>query len=380
MIIHLDADAFYVSVEQAERPELRGKPVAVGGERRGIIASASYEARALGVYTPMPSAHARKLCPELIIIRGSMEKYGRVSKRMFAIIEDFTPYIERTSIDEGYFEVSGHRSLTPRQIGEQIKARLRAELGITVSLGIGSSKLVAQIASKLRKPDALVEVPRGGERDFLAPLECRWLPGIGPKFAERLRMFDLHLVREIATAPFPLLIQAAGNEARRLRAYAEGRDERPLLLEHDDAKSYGTQETFDQNIANRESVHAILIRMADRLMARVREDGKTIRTVTVKVRYPNFRECAHSLTLGAATDLETDIYPYLGTLLDGAWKERLALRLASLRFSQVGPPIRQAELPLGERGIERARQTDASRLLDQLHAMGLPLTRGHDLD
>src|SRR5687768_1428962 len=269
MIIHLDADAFYVSVEQAERPELRGKPVAVGGERRGIIASASYEARALGVYTPMPSANARKLCPELIIIRGSMEKYGRISKRMFEIIEDFTPLIERTSIDEGYFEVSGHRSLKPREIAEQIKARLRAELGITVSLCIGTNKLVAQIASKLRKPDALVEVARGGERDFLAPLESRWLPGVGPKFAERLRMFDLHLVRDIVAAPFPLLMQAAGNDARRLRLHAEGEDDRAIILERDEAKSYGTQETFDENIADREPVRAILIRMADRLMARV---------------------------------------------------------------------------------------------------------------
>src|SRR4051794_25865640 len=131
MIIHLDADAFYVSVEQAERPELRGKPVAVGGERRGIIASASYEARRLGIYTPMPGAKARKICPDLILLRGDMQKYARVSHQMFAIVEDFTPEIERTSIDEGYFDVSGHRTLLPREIAEQMKARIQAELGIT---------------------------------------------------------------------------------------------------------------------------------------------------------------------------------------------------------------------------------------------------------
>lgn len=379
MIIHLDADAFYVSVEQAERPELRGRPVAVGGERRGIIASASYEARARGVYTPMPSAKARQICPELIMIRGAMEKYARVSKRMFEIVEDFTPLVERTSIDEGYFDVSGHRTLNPRAISEQIKARLRAELGITVSLGVGVNKLVAQIASKLRKPDALVEVQAGREREFIEPLECRWLPGVGPKLAERLRMFEVRFVRDIAAVPFPVLVQAAGSYAEQLRAYAEGRDDRPVIGDRDDAKSYGMQETFDKNIADRKFLDAILIGMADRLMARVREDAKAIRTITVKVRYPDFRDCSHSLTLEAATDLETDVYPYLAPLLDGAWRKRLSLRLVSLRFSHVGPRAFQPELALDHGGTRQSRQTHAARLLDQLHALGLPLTRGHDL-
>lgn len=379
VLIHLDADAFYVSVEQAERPELRGRVVAVGGDARGIIASASYEARRLGIYTPMPGARARKICPDLILIRPDMEKYARVSRRMFAIVEDFTPEVERTSIDEGYFDVSGHRRLTPREIAEQMKARIGAELGITVSLGIGASKLVSQIASKLHKPDALVEVPRGTEREFIAPLEVHWLPGVGEKLAAKLRELGLRLVRDVAGAPRELLVQAAGSYTERLQAYANGLDDRPLIIERDDAKSYGMQDTFDANVNDTDALLATLRTMADKLMASVRADAKAIRTVTVKVRYPDFRDASHATTLTLPTDLETDIYPHLGPLLSGAWKERLPLRLVSLRFSNVVEPVVQSELALDPEAKRRAKQHDAARVLDELRAKALPISRGHSL-
>jgi len=379
MIIHLDADAFYVAVEQAERPELRSLPVAVGGERRGIIASASYEARRRGVYTPMPSVQARKLCPELIMVRGDMAKYAAVSRSMFTIAEDFTPFVERTSIDEGYFDVAGHRTLTPREISEQMKSRIRAELGISVSLGIGTSKLIAQIASKLRKPDALVEVPAGTERNFLAPLEAHWLPGVGPKLAARLREFGFRKVEDVAEAPLAHLVQAAGNDAARLQAYAQGFDDRPVHVDRDDAKSYGVQDTFGENVSDREFVLSALRTMADGLMARARRDGKAARTVTVKVRYPDFQDCSHALTLKQPTDLETDIYPCLAGLLRGAWKERRPLRLVGLRLTNITEPCFQRELPLDTSSVRHERQEAAARLLDTLRARNLPLTRGHEL-
>jgi len=378
-IIHLDADAFYVSVELLDRPDLRGRPVAVGGERRGIIASASYEARKRGVYTPMPSAQARKVCPELIMIRGDMGKYATVSRQMFAIAEDFTPLVERTSIDEGYFEVSGHRTLSPLAIARAMKERIGTELGITVSLGIGTSKLIAQIASKLRKPDALIEVPPGTEREFIAPLEAHWLPGVGAKLAARLREHALRLVRDVAEAPLSLLTQAAGNYAAQLGGYARGCDDRPVIVDRDEAKSYGTQDTFNANISDREALLATLRSMAGRLMAKVRGDGKAARTVTVKVRYPDFRDCSHALTLSQPTDLETDVYPHLPALLRGAWKERLPLRLVSLRLTNITEPAFQAELPLDASAIRRAKQRDAARLLDTLRAQSLPVMRGHEL-
>ena len=329
MLIHLDADAFYVSVEQAERPELRGKAVAVGGLHRGIIASASYEARRTGVYTPMPSAKARQICPGLIMIRGDMAKYSDYSRRMFDIVEDFTPVIERTSIDEGYFDVSGHRTLTPIEIGRQMKERIRSELGITVSLGIASNKLVAQIASKLRKPDALVEVPAGTEREFLAPLESNWLPGVGAKLGARLREIGLKHVCDVAIAPLEMLTSVAGTYASRLQTLANGIDDREVIVEHEDAKSYGMQDTFGEDLRDAASVLPILQGMADKLMGRVRSDGKAIRTITVKVRYLDFTDTSHGFTLPLATNLETDIYPHLKDLLRGAWTREEPIRLAS---------------------------------------------------
>jgi len=378
-IIHLDADAFYVSVELLTRPELRGLPVAVGGERRGIIASASYEARRRGVYTPMASTQARKVCPELIMLRGDMRKYATVSRKMFAIAEDFTPWVERTSIDEGYFDVSGHRTLPPLEIAREMKERIRAELGITVSLGVGTSKLISQIASKLRKPDALVEVAAGTERAFIAPLEAHWLPGVGAKLATRLREHGLRLVRDVAEAPLSLLTQAAGSYAPQLQAYACACDERPVTVDQDEAKSYGVQDTFNENVSDRESLLATLRGMADGLMAKVRADGKAARTVTVKVRYPDFRDCSHALTLPQPTDLETDVYPHLVALLRGAWKERLPLRLVSLRLSNITEPAFQGELLLDASSVRRAKQHDAAKLLDALRARSLSLIRGHEL-
>lgn len=379
MLIHLDADAFYVSVEQAERPELRGKAVAVGGLHRGIIASASYEARRFGVYTPMPSAKARQVCPGLIMVRGNMAKYSQYSHRMFDIVEDFTPIIERTSIDEGYFDVSGHRTLKPIEIARQMKERIRSEIGITVSLGIASNKLVAQVASKLKKPDALIEVPAGTEREFLAPLESHWLPGVGAKLGARLREIGLTHIRDVAVAPPELLASVAGSYASRLQILATGIDDREVIVEHDDAKSYGMQDTFGEDLRDAASVLPILQGMADKLMSRVRADEKAIRTVTVKVRYPDFTDTSHGITLPQATNLETDIYPHLKALLRGAWTRREPIRLASLRFSNVTEPVFQAELLLDEKASQRSKQHEIARLLDEMRAKSLPVKRGHSL-
>ncbi len=379
MIIHLDADAFYASVEQVENPALRGKAMAVGGIHRGIIASATYEARARGVYTPMPTAKALTVCPELILVRGDMRKYSDYSRRMFAIIEDFTPIIERTSIDEGYFDVGGHRTLAPSEIAIRIKARVREELGLTVSLGIATNKLVSQIAAKLRKPDALVEVPPGGERDFLAPLESRWLPGVGAKAYERLKAHGLLTVADVADAPADLLVRAAGSFAAHLRASAMGIDERAVETERDDAKSYSVQDTFSENLPDAEPVLATLHTMADKLMAAVRADGKAIRTVTVKVRYPDFTDSSHATTLDTPSDLETDLYPLLPKLLDGAWTKREPLRLVSLKLGNVVAPSTQIELALDATANFRSKQRKAAHLLDALRAKSLPLTRGHSL-
>jgi hypothetical protein len=189
-IVHLDADAFFASVEQAADPRLRGKPIAVGGEKRGIIASASYEARKFGVYTPMPTVRARKLCPKLIVLPGDFDRYEDFSRWMFSYAYDFTPDVEQTSIDEGYFDLTGARK-APAEIALIIRKAIGQSLKISVSEGIGINKLVSQIASKLNKPAAFVEVPPGQEIAFLHPLANKWLPGIGPKAAVRLNAAGL---------------------------------------------------------------------------------------------------------------------------------------------------------------------------------------------
>src|SRR5215467_1279216 len=189
-IVHLDADAFFASVEQAADPRLRGKPIAVGGEKRGIVASASYEARKFGIYTPMPTILARRLCPRLILLPGDFEKYELFSRLMFSYAYDFTPDVEIGSIDEGYFDLTGVRK-SPVEIAETIRRAIRQSLKLSVSEGIASNKLVSQIASKLKKPSAFQFVPAGNEAGFLSPLASKWLPGIGPKTALQLNSAGL---------------------------------------------------------------------------------------------------------------------------------------------------------------------------------------------
>lgn len=210
-IVHLDADAFFASVEQAADSRLRGKAVAVGGEKRGIIASASYEARKFGVFTPMPTVRARKLCPKLIVLPGDFEKYERFSQWMFSYAYDFTPDVEQSSIDEGYFDLTAVRKPAV-EVATTIRDAIGQALKISVSEGIGVNKLVSQIASKLNKPAAFTNIPAGDEISFLHPLPNKWLPGIGPKNAERLNAAGLAMIGQIAHTPVDLLELLLGRQ------------------------------------------------------------------------------------------------------------------------------------------------------------------------
>src|SRR5262245_57193048 len=283
-IVHLDADAFFASVEQAADPRLRGKPVAVGGEKRGIIASASYEARRFGVFTPMPTVRARKLCPRLIVLPGDFDKYEQFSRWVFAYAYDFTPDVEIASIDEGYFDLSGARK-SPVEIAQMIRRAIGQSLKISVSEGIASNKLVSHIASKLHKPGAFERVAAGQEIPFLHPLPNRWLPGVGPKTAVRLNAAGLARIGQIAATPFEMLERFLGKLSQSLKEFSNGIDEQPIVPACAPAKSYGHQETFSADTIDEEFVDALLHRTADQLMAKVRADRKSIRTVTVKVRY-----------------------------------------------------------------------------------------------
>lgn len=379
-IVHLDADAFFVSVEQAADARLRGKPVAVGGQQRGIIASASYEARQMGVYTPMPTVRAKQLCPRLIVLPGDYDRYELFSRWMFAYAFDFTPEVEVTGIDEGYFDLSGARK-PALEIARTIRQAIGQKLKISVSEGIATSKLISQIASKCRKPHGFVSVLPGQELDFLHPLPNKWLPGISPKTALRLDAAGLREIRHIAHTPPELLELLLGSQAARVREYANGIDERPLIVTREAPKSFGEQETFTTDLTDEDYLEAVLRRMADRLFAKVREEGKCIRTVTVRVRYNDMSEDQRSESLTEPTDLETDLYSRLRPMLRQAWKRRVSLRLVSLKLSNLYAGHRQGELGLDDRPDLNPARRNLARTVDALrreHGESVVL-RAHDL-
>ena len=381
MIVHLDADAFFASVEQAADPKLRGKAIAVGGEKRGIIASASYEARKLGIYTPMPTARARKLCPRLIVIPGDFEKYEQFSRFMFSYAFDFTPHVEIASIDEGYFDLTSNQKKCPVEVASTIRKAIAQSLKISVSEGIASNKLVSQVASKLNKPACFLEVPAGTEREFLSPLPNRWLPGVGPKLSSILNSAGLCLIEQIGSTPTDLLSLIVGSYAPRLKEFANGIDERPVVVDKPDATTYGEQQTFGQDVTDEAFVLATLRGMADRLMAKAREDGKSVRTVALRLRYNDMDEVTRSVSVDEPTDLENDVYPLLPGMLKRAWERRVSIRLVGLKLSNIYDGIFHCELPLDADSRRRDGQRKLAGVIDHLRREydSSAAMRGHDL-
>ena len=380
-IVHLDADAFFVSCEQALDPSLRGKKCAVGGTTRGIIASASYEARAVGVYTPMPTTKALQVCPDLVLIHSTPGLYGRVSRRVFDLCETLTPHVERRSIDEGYLDVGPCCFRSQDELEARIRAlnaSIAAELGISVSWGLATNKLIAGIASKLRKPKAFIIVPPGGEGAFLAPLGVGKLPGIGAKTEPRLQAAGLRTVADLLAAPEALLRQFFGDSFREIRAMARGEDDSPVETVEWEAKSYSQQETFAHDVADFSEIERVAKRMVDELVPKLREDGKCARTITVKIRYPGMEDFSAGHSLPTASDLETDFYPQIAPLLRATWKQKRPLRLVCVRFSQVESPVRQLELFGAAQSEKRHKLAAAVDALKRSKGDGA-VTRGHQL-
>ena len=366
-IVHLDADAFFVSCELALRPELRGTKCAVGGRERGIISSASYEARACGVYTPMPTQRALKVCPDLIMLPHTSGLYGRMSQQMFDICETLTPIVQRRSIDEGYLDLGPCGFATTGEVEARVhalQARLWADLQVPVSFGLATNKLVAQIASKLRKPRGFVVVEPGMEAKFLAPLPIGKIPGVGPKTeASLVEQHGIRLIGDVLTKSERELQSIFGDGWAGMVATARGEDYRAVETEHDDAKSYSQQETFGRDIGEFAEIERVGKRMGDELLPKIREDKKRVRTMTVKVRYPDFTQESHGRSLATASDLEAPFYPLVAPLLRAAWKKKRPLRLVSVRFSTVEDSAVQLEM-FAESDEKRRR---LAGVLDQLN-------------
>ena len=368
-IVHLDADAFFVAVEQALDPSLRGKLVAVGGRERGIIASASYEARARGVYTPMPTAQALKICPELILVGHGSGHYGEFSRRMFEICETLTPVVQRNSVDEGYLDLGpcGFKSLA--EIERRVRAiqqRIWDELQITASFGVATNKLVSAIASKANKPRGFTIVLPGTEAEFLSPLKINVIPGVGKKSEVRLAEAGIRLVSDLFSRSESELRALFGRDWSEMLAMGRGEDHRPVETEHEDTKSYSQQETFAQDIGDFAEIERIAKRMIDELMPAIRADGKYVRTMTVKVRYPGMEDSVCGRSLAEATNLEAPFYPLVTPFLKEAWTKRRPLRLVSVRFSGVEEPAAQLEL-FGQTEEKKRR---LAAVLDQLNKGG----------
>lgn len=365
-IVHLDADAFFVACEQTRDPSLRGKRCAVGGRGRGIISSASYEARACGVYTPMPTSRAIAVCPDLIVIPHTSGLYREMSRRMFELCERLTPLIQRNSIDEGYLDLSPCGYATPGVLERRVRtlqAQMWDELGLPVSFGIAANKLVAQIASKLNKPRGFVVVPAGTEAEFLAPLSIGRMPGIGGKTEAALAVEGIRRVSDLFGKSSHELKRIFGMDWSGMLARGRGEDDRPVEVEPGDAKSYSQQETFGENIGDFDEIVRRVKGMIDDLMPKIREDGKRVRTMTIKVRYPDFSQSTQGHSIEEATDLENVFCAWAEPLLRSAWTKRRPLRLVSVRFSNV----EDADLQLDMFAQDEERRRRLAKALDNLN-------------
>jgi DNA polymerase-4 len=342
IVAHLDLDAFFAAVEELENPELRDVPLVVGGDPRGrgVVATANYNARAFGIHSAMSCAEALRRCPHAVFVRPRHGLYREYSNAVWSAVGDVVPTLERTGLDEGYLDV-GEVTLDflgARRVAEAVQAAVRGATSLTCSLGVATCKVVAKVASDRRKPGGLVVVPAGREAWFLAPFPVRRLPGVGPRAEARLTAAGIETIgalAELSDADLRALLP--GKVGRLLRDRARGIDPRPLELDVA-AVSISVEETFERDLADRERLHEELRRMSARVAERLGRTGDAARTVTTKVRYPDFSIRSRSVTLVAGVDDAETIAEHACRLLDRALEDRPgALRLVGVTVSNLEP-------------------------------------------
>lgn len=338
-IIHADLDAFFASVEQRDNPHLRGKPVVVGGPpgARGVVAAASYEARRFGVRSAMPMSRALRLCPQAVRVSPRFHRYAEVSRQVMAIFRSVTPLVEPLSLDEAFLDVTvqaaGYGG--PEALARHLKERVRRETGLTVSIGVGSNKTVAKIASDMGKPDGLVVVPAGEEAAFLAPLPVRALWGIGLKTEARLAEAGIRTVGDLAAAEPELAARLLGSRAPLFQAMACGRDDRPVETMHE-RKSVGAESTFPRDLPDGPELRRRLREMAGEVARRLRAEGVKAGTITLKLRYADFRTVTRQRTLPVPTDEAEEVARAAEALLDALPAGRQGAAAPGDRFRLLG--------------------------------------------
>lgn len=351
-VLHVDMDAFYAAVEQRDRPSLRGQPVIIGadprgGAGRGVVSTASYEARRFGVRSAMPISQAYRLCPQGQYLAPDMEKYGRVSEQVMAIVRSLTDQVEPVSIDEAFVDVSDARRIlgSGESAARRLKEEIRSATALTASVGVAASKLVAKVASDIRKPDGLVVVPPGTEAAFLAPLPIRRLWGVGPKMEERLLVAGVHTIGDLASLAPAALERRLGTHGHDLQLLARGIDDRPVVSNPGEAKSVGHEHTYDTDTADVGRLRRTLLDLADGVARRLRSQGLRGRTVTLKYRDETFRTLTRASTLASATDASDVLFQTAWQLL-GQVHGRLRVRLIGIYASSFGTGSTTEQLSL----------------------------------
>jgi DNA polymerase-4 len=366
-VLHVDLDAFYASVEQLDDPALRGRPVVVAGlGGRGVVAASSYEARAYGIYSAMPTAYARRLCPDAVFVAPRFDAYQERSAAVMGILHDVTPLVEPISLDEAFLDVTGalRRSGDGPTIAAGIRSRVLAETGLVISVGVAPTKLLAKLASDLAKPDGMLVVAPGEELAFLHPLPVQGLWGVGPATHRRLERLGVVTVGDLARVPVSVLEGAVGKaHGRHLAALARNDDTRPVEPDRE-VKSVGHEETFPADVRDRERLTRELRRMSDLVGGRLRTSGRSARTVHVKAKYGDFRLITRAHTLTRPTNLGADIAATAVALLDRVDIDP-GLRLLGVSvsgFETPGPEqLTLDSLAETGDGVAAGRPGDASR-------------------
>lgn len=345
--MHVDMDAFFASVEQLDHPEYKGHPVIVGGlSSRGVVATASYEARKFGVHSAMPISRAKKLCPQGIFVYPNMARYKEISHVIHNVMEEFTPLIEPLSLDEAFLDVTGitHKFTGPKALGRAIKNRVFEETGLIISAGLAPNKFLAKLASDLDKPDGLVVIPYGKECESLANLPIKRIWGVGPSTERRLKHGGFLLIKDIqALSDEKPLVPYVGNQARRIWELARGIDERPVEPDRQ-IQSVGNEETYESDVEDPTVIDLELHYFANRVAKRLRKYGLMGNTVSIKVRYNDFKTVSRQKRLDSATDQERIIYDTSVLLWNKLMRERTGIPFVQAHTSILDVPVKPIRL------------------------------------
>ncbi|RFZ84837.1 DNA polymerase IV [Mucilaginibacter terrenus] len=343
-IVHIDLDSFFVSVERKFDPSLIGKPVIIGGSSdRGVVASASYEARAFGVHSAMPTRQALKLCPQAVVVHGTYGRYSEASREVTEIIHRSVPLYQKTSVDEFYIDLTGmDRFYDPYDVATNLRQTVIRETGLPISFGMASSKTLAKMATNQAKPNGQLRIPHGGEREFLAPLNIRKIPGLGESTCQKLYQYGLEKIGDLQRVNLKFLEAVFGKMGTYIYNKANGIDDSDIIP-HSDRKSISTENTFESDVKDRRTLENILVSMTEELAGKLRRENKVAGCLAIKLRYSNFE--THTVQQKIAlTAAEHILIPGIKNLLDKAWNQHRPIRLIGVKLSNLSTGSYQINL------------------------------------